>query len=356
MMSARPTLLRVLVAQRHWQRYETFATQFGHAAEALADKDHDPGLRGLSIAKRQFTRWLAGTVKTKPYPDHCRVLEYLFGRSVEELLSPISPESEPTQVLAHPAPPLARMSVARSTPAVVIDRTTLSGSGETSLTATRPPGSPRPPGSTGADSEEAASQRRMAASGTVVAGGRVRLEWGRNITRVELPGIPWDTIVELSEVGGGLQRRILVKVGGLLVAEALLSRIDTERLIWARSNPSKIDLDFVGDLRAITFASVEKIHRASPVEHLAPMRSHLEYLTGLLEAGPPTPPNTLASATRTPPRSTSTTRRTHSPTSDPAKNSSSSPYGSPPAWTRTQGCAPSCSKTASRRSRRYGGR
>src|SRR6266545_5692779 len=86
-MTATPTLLRVLVAQRRWRRYETFVTQFERAAGELADRDHDPQLRGMSITRRQFTRWLAGRVKTRPYPDHCRVLEYLFGHTVEGLLA-----------------------------------------------------------------------------------------------------------------------------------------------------------------------------------------------------------------------------------------------------------------------------
>src|SRR6266545_1843421 len=97
-MPARPTLLRMLVAQRHWQKYETFATQYARAASELAVRDQDPKLRGLSIAKRQFERWLAGTLKTRPYPDHCRVLEYLFGHTVEELFSPVAQKPVPGEL------------------------------------------------------------------------------------------------------------------------------------------------------------------------------------------------------------------------------------------------------------------
>jgi hypothetical protein len=87
-LSSEPTLFRTLVAQRHWQKYDTFATQFTRAADELAATDHDPRLAGLTIARRQLARWLAGAVKTKPYPDHCRVLEHLFGYPVEALFSP----------------------------------------------------------------------------------------------------------------------------------------------------------------------------------------------------------------------------------------------------------------------------
>ncbi len=100
----RPTLLRVLVTGQHWRKYETFATQYERAANEVAARDHDPRLRGLSITRRQFTRWLAGTLKTnRPYPDHCRVLEYLFGRPIDELLSPAPQEFEPTRPGARAA-------------------------------------------------------------------------------------------------------------------------------------------------------------------------------------------------------------------------------------------------------------
>ena len=94
-MSERPTLLRMLVGQRHWQKYETFRRQYENAANALAIEDSDPRLRGLSIAKRQFERWLAGKLKTRPYPDHGRVLEHLFGRSIDELMAPVVQEPSP---------------------------------------------------------------------------------------------------------------------------------------------------------------------------------------------------------------------------------------------------------------------
>ncbi len=123
-MPARPTLLRMLVAQRHWQKYETFATQYARAASELAVRDQDPKLRGLSIAKRQFERWLAGTLKTRPYPDHCRVLEYLFGHTVEKLFSPTPQPSEPAQAGADRTSALVKLGAEPSAPAIVIGDTT----------------------------------------------------------------------------------------------------------------------------------------------------------------------------------------------------------------------------------------
>jgi len=292
-MSERPTLLRVLVAQRHWQKYETFVTQYERAAGELAVRDHDPRLRGLSIAKRQFGRWLAGTVKTAPYPDHCRVLEYLFGRPIYELFSPVSQGSEPPRAGIGPAVEIAGARVGPSVSATVTGGASPPEAGETGswaaglLQRTKRTGQDHDHGLHASPQHAVQDASFPRVSDTVAAGGRVRLEWNGGVTRVELPGVPGGTIVELSEVGGGLQRRVLVKIGGLLVAEALLSRIDAERIVWACSNPGTIDLQLVGDLRAVTLASVQEIHSASPVGLLAPARSHLEYLTGLLRAGPP---------------------------------------------------------------------
>jgi len=104
-------------------KYETFVRQYETAADELADRANDPRLRGLSIAKRQFERWLSGAVRTEPYPDHCRVLEYLFGRPVRELLASASKELEPTRPTrrAGNAPPgeAARWSFGPADPARV---------------------------------------------------------------------------------------------------------------------------------------------------------------------------------------------------------------------------------------------
>ncbi|GAA2746301.1 hypothetical protein [Kitasatospora cinereorecta] len=97
-MAETPTLLRVLTLQRHWQVYATFRLRFEAAASSIAEEENDPRLQGLSVSKRQFERWYGGAVKTRPYPDQCRVLEAMFGVDVDALLAPA-----PTASLLAPA-------------------------------------------------------------------------------------------------------------------------------------------------------------------------------------------------------------------------------------------------------------
>ncbi len=89
-----PTLLRVLVARRHWQVYETFRHHYERAAATLAEREGDRRLSKLTVSKRQFERWYGGELKTRPYPDQCRVLETMFGRPVDELLGPAGPSAD----------------------------------------------------------------------------------------------------------------------------------------------------------------------------------------------------------------------------------------------------------------------
>src|SRR5260370_35671388 len=89
-MPVGPTLLRVLIPGRHWQRFETFSAQFCRAARALAEQDGEPGISRLFVSSRQFERWYAGKVKTVPHPDACRVLEHMFGYPVDQLLGSAS--------------------------------------------------------------------------------------------------------------------------------------------------------------------------------------------------------------------------------------------------------------------------
>jgi transcriptional regulator with XRE-family HTH domain len=84
----RPTLLRELIGQRHWQRFQTFRAQFQRAAQELAHLEHDPDLAKLTVSSRQWERWYSGQVKTEPYPDACRVLEHMFGYPIQQLLAP----------------------------------------------------------------------------------------------------------------------------------------------------------------------------------------------------------------------------------------------------------------------------
>jgi transcriptional regulator with XRE-family HTH domain len=83
----RPTLMRTLIAERHWQRFKTFEAQFRRAARELAGRERDPDLAKLTVSSRQWERWYSGNVKTEPHPDACRVLEHMFGYPVKQLLA-----------------------------------------------------------------------------------------------------------------------------------------------------------------------------------------------------------------------------------------------------------------------------
>lgn len=89
-MDERPrTLLKTLVAQRHW-RYGDFVGHFSRTAEKVVKK----GTANPTISEAQFRRWTAGTIRTLPGPDACRVLEEMFGVSAAALFqTPPSPES-----------------------------------------------------------------------------------------------------------------------------------------------------------------------------------------------------------------------------------------------------------------------
>jgi len=78
-----PARLKLLLRERHWQKYATFCREYDKAARAV---DHD--LMGPP-SRAQLHRWLSGELKGLPYPDHCQVLETMFpGWSVQQLLEP----------------------------------------------------------------------------------------------------------------------------------------------------------------------------------------------------------------------------------------------------------------------------
>ncbi len=96
-MPTEPTLLRVLITGRHWQRFETFSAQFARAAQRLAEIEGEPGIGQLSVSARQFERWYAGRIKSAPRPDSCRVLEHMFGYPIAQLLTSESQVSVTTE-------------------------------------------------------------------------------------------------------------------------------------------------------------------------------------------------------------------------------------------------------------------
>lgn len=67
------SLLKSLLQERHWQPYRTFCIEYDKIARTI-----DASLVGRWPSRTQFNRWLAGSVKELPYPDHCRVLEGMF--------------------------------------------------------------------------------------------------------------------------------------------------------------------------------------------------------------------------------------------------------------------------------------
>jgi len=90
----RPTLMRALITERHWQRFRTFERQFGRAARELAERDDDPDIARLTISSRQWERWYSGRVKSEPHPDACRVLEHMFGYPIGQLLASWEPDGK----------------------------------------------------------------------------------------------------------------------------------------------------------------------------------------------------------------------------------------------------------------------
>ncbi|MGH3765298.1 MAG: hypothetical protein ACRDTX_09135 [Pseudonocardiaceae bacterium] len=89
-MAEVPTLLKVLLTERHLQPHPVFCREYEKAARRI-----DPALVATAPGREQYQRWLSGRVKTKPHPSHCRVLERMFpGRTVIELFSPHSPPEQ----------------------------------------------------------------------------------------------------------------------------------------------------------------------------------------------------------------------------------------------------------------------
>ncbi len=90
-MAEAPTLLKVLLTERHMQPHPVFCREYERAARRI-----DPALVATAPSREQYQRWLSGRVKTKPHPNHCRVLERMFpGRTVMELFSThSSPEQD----------------------------------------------------------------------------------------------------------------------------------------------------------------------------------------------------------------------------------------------------------------------
>jgi tetratricopeptide (TPR) repeat protein len=84
LMTAPLTLLKALLGERHLQTHPAFCREYTAVAHRI-----DPRLVVTAPGREQYQRWLSGKVKTRPHPDHCRVLERMFpGHTVTQLLAP----------------------------------------------------------------------------------------------------------------------------------------------------------------------------------------------------------------------------------------------------------------------------
>jgi hypothetical protein len=92
-MGEPPTVLKALLTERHMQSYTAFCREYTAVARRI-----DTALASTAPGREQYQRWLSGRVKTKPHPDHCRVLERMFpGRTVTELFSPVLESQAPPE-------------------------------------------------------------------------------------------------------------------------------------------------------------------------------------------------------------------------------------------------------------------
>ncbi|MEW2453230.1 hypothetical protein [Streptomyces albus] len=115
-MPMQMTLFRQLVHERGWTTVETFAVHFARAARELAEQAKEPRLASVSVARRSFDRWVAGSLKTMPQRDTRRVLEHLFQIPAARLFAPLDgdpsadstiPRQESVDSPAPMAPPPA---------------------------------------------------------------------------------------------------------------------------------------------------------------------------------------------------------------------------------------------------------
>lgn len=80
----RPTLLRDLVRQRHWQAYKRFRKEYDRVAAEI-----DRELVGTYPSAATYRRWLSGRIGGIPRSEPCAVLEAMFpDHTVEQLFEP----------------------------------------------------------------------------------------------------------------------------------------------------------------------------------------------------------------------------------------------------------------------------
>lgn len=85
---SRPTLIRMLLQERHWDDWSVFRQRFEDKARELAVATGSPRLADVSVGRRTFDRWYSGRWYGRPWSDTRPVLEALLGFSCAELFSP----------------------------------------------------------------------------------------------------------------------------------------------------------------------------------------------------------------------------------------------------------------------------
>ncbi|MYQ48772.1 hypothetical protein GTW40_27700 [Streptomyces sp. SID4985] len=102
------TLLQLLVWERGWT-YDRFKREYEKAARELAAAAGEPPSTA-TVEEQTFRRWTAGRVKGLPNHPAPAVLEYMFGYTVRDLLSP--PNELPPDVAGKYAPTINESDLA----------------------------------------------------------------------------------------------------------------------------------------------------------------------------------------------------------------------------------------------------
>jgi hypothetical protein len=84
------TLLRVLIDRRGLREFGAFQAEYRAAAKRLAEDAGEARLASTTISPDTFRRWYTGD--TTPQTSARRVLTYLFGRSIDELIQEVDPD------------------------------------------------------------------------------------------------------------------------------------------------------------------------------------------------------------------------------------------------------------------------
>jgi tetratricopeptide (TPR) repeat protein len=97
------TLLHILIRQRGWT-YSVFARAYERAAAELAGHEGDPRIARAMVSEPTFRRWTSGRVKSLPSWPAPQILQLMFQRPCEELLSApgIAQETRPKELSVAP--------------------------------------------------------------------------------------------------------------------------------------------------------------------------------------------------------------------------------------------------------------